>query len=78
MCTYMRVCVYIHACLCVVCSHSGREGSSVIEGGNGALLSVKRKVFFLQLFEMDVYSIHLFKENRICTSCLIIPDILRQ
>lgn len=60
--------MYIHVCLYFVCRHSGREGSSVMEGvlgmgGKGALLSVKRKVFFLQLFKMDMFtqSIYLKK-----------------
>lgn len=48
--------------------------------GRGALLSVKRKVFFLQLFKMDMFtqSIYLKTNKQSLYFLFIIPDILRQ
>lgn len=64
----------------------GEEGSSsLVEGMLGmeerdALLSVKRKVFFLQLFKVDMFtqSISLFKKKHNLYFLFLIPDILRQ
>lgn len=47
--------------------------------GRGALLSVKRKVFFLQLFKMDMFTQSIYlKKTQSLYFLFIIPDILRQ
>lgn len=69
MCTHMRVCG------CIDLS-SGQEGSSSLVEGvlgmeeRGALLSVKRKVFFLQLFKVDMFTQPIYLKNIICISYL--------
>lgn len=57
-------------------------GGSVRDGRErerDALLSVKRKVFFLQLFKVDMFTQSIYlKKNIICYFLFVIPDILRQ
>lgn len=74
------MCTHTHACLYVVCRLEQWVEAVLGMAGRGALLSVKRKVFFLQLFKMDMFtqSIYLKKNKQSLYFLFIIPDILRQ
>lgn len=61
-----------------------REGSSrLVEGVLGmeqreALLSVKRKVFFLQLFKVDMFTQSIYLKKHNLYFLFVTEDILRQ